>query len=368
MIRITTNGTLRTYQSNLAQSSNALYSAMSKLMTSRNFNAYSADPAAATRAFKIHSSLNATRAQASNNTTVLNKFSTAWDIEDDVIDKLTQDLVQVPALSGLNETNRSTLNAQGQVLRSAAESIVQSLNGKYGDDFIFGGADTKNPPFAIDEEGYLTYRNVRVDADLDQEYIDPVSQKPVPRDPKDPSKGNMTNQDMLEQWARDEHLYVDVGLGFRVENGQVVESTAFDSAISGLEFLDYGVDEDGDPKNVVSIALRLSEIYQGYDAETDTWSAAGNEEDAKRLAQKLTAAQEHMSQAHVTLDTEATYLESNQNRLESTFDSLNTERANIEDVDQVDAILELSWAQTCYNAALQVGANVIPQSLMDYLS
>ena len=363
MIRITTNGTLRTYQSNLAQSSNALYSAMSKLMTSRNFNAYSADPAAATRAFKIHSSLNATNAQASNNTTVLNKFSTAWDIEDDVIDKLTQDLVQVPALSGLNETNRSTLNAQGQVLRSAAESIVQSLNGKYGDDFIFGGADTKNPPFAIDEEGYLTYRNVRVDADLDKEYHDAEGNTW-----KSPDGDPMTNREVLDQWARDEHLYVDVGLGFRVENGQVVESTAFDSAISGLEFLDYGVDEDGDPKNVVSIALRLSEIYQGYDAETDTWSSAGNEEDAKRLAQKLTAAQEHMSQAHVTLDTEATYLESNQNRLESTFDSLNTERANIEDVDQVDAILELSWAQTCYNAALQVGANVIPQSLMDYLS
>ena len=30
--------------------------------------------------------------------------------------------------------------------------------------------------------------------------------------------------------------------------------------------------------------------------------------------------------------------------------------------------MELSWAQTCYNAALQVGANVIPQSLMDYLN
>ena len=34
----------------------------------------------------------------------------------------------------------------------------------------------------------------------------------------------------------------------------------------------------------------------------------------------------------------------------------------------VDAITELVWAQTCYNAALQVGVNVIPQSLMDYLS
>ena len=47
--------------------------------------------------------------------------------------------------------------------------------------------------------------------------------------------------------------------------------------------------------------------------------------------------------------------------------ALGDERANIEDIDQVDAILELSWAQTTYNAALQVGANVIPQSLMDYL-
>ena len=53
--------------------------------------------------------------------------------------------------------------------------------------------------------------------------------------------------------------------------------------------------------------------------------------------------------------------------LKSTFDSLNNELVAIEDIDRVDAILQLSYAQTCYNAALQVGANVIPQSLMDYL-
>ena len=40
---------------------------------------------------------------------------------------------------------------------------------------------------------------------------------------------------------------------------------------------------------------------------------------------------------------------------------------NVEDIDPADAILELVWAQTCYNAALQVGTNVIPQSLMDYM-
>ena len=41
--------------------------------------------------------------------------------------------------------------------------------------------------------------------------------------------------------------------------------------------------------------------------------------------------------------------------------------SNLEDIDPADAILELVWAQTCYNAALQVGTNVIPQSLMDYM-
>ena len=55
MIRVTTNSTLHMYQSNLMQSSNQLYSAMEKLMTGRNFDSYASDPAAATRAFKLHS-------------------------------------------------------------------------------------------------------------------------------------------------------------------------------------------------------------------------------------------------------------------------------------------------------------------------
>ena len=62
MIRVTTNNTLHMYQSNLMRSTNQLYSAMSKMMTGRNFDSSSANPAGATRAFRIYSSLNATNA------------------------------------------------------------------------------------------------------------------------------------------------------------------------------------------------------------------------------------------------------------------------------------------------------------------
>ena len=118
--------------------------------------------------------------------------------------------------------------------------------------------------------------------------------------------------------------------------------------------------------------LRISDVFGGYQhndaANTEgTWVPAGNYDDASRLVSKFEKAHNGLIQEHVELSSQADYLETNQTRLKSTFDSLNNELVAIEDIDRVDAILQLSYAQTCYNAALQVGANVIPQSLMDYL-
>ncbi len=368
MMRVTTNTTLYTYQKNLLKSSNQLYSAMNSLMTGRNFDSYAADPAAATRAFKIHSSLNATNAQYSNNTTVLNKISTAWDVADDMLNKLVSDLGEAPLLSAISGQNLSTANTQGSVIYSGAEALIQSLNSKYDDSFLFNGADTENPPFALEKENgksYVTYRGVRIDdpASLDQAYADENG------DPVLKADGTaMTNREMLEQWSQ-EHQYVDIGIGFSVDqNGKVIDSTAFDASISGTDFIGgFGVDQDGDPTNIVSIMVRLSEIFQDYNEDTRTWGAAGNEEDAKRLLDKFSAAQKELSAQHVNLETKAEYLDTNKSQLESTFSSLNEELMSVEKVDEVDAILTLSSARTSYNAALQAGAHVIPQSLMDYL-
>ena len=375
MMRITTNNTLYTYKNNLLKSSNQLYTAMNQMMSKRNFDTYAADPAAATRAFKIHSSLNATNAQASNNNMVYNKFSSAWDIADDFLDKLAQDLAETPLIKGLNDPNATVRNTFGDVVLSGAESMVQSLNSKYGTDYIFGGADTKNPPFAIETDGdmhYLTYRGIRLD-DPDPTYYDKVyldeNNQPVPVDPADPNGDKMTNRDMLDKWNA-EHLYVDIGKGFEVDKGgNVIDSTAFDAAIRGTDFIGgTDFDADGDPKNIISIMLRTAEIFKGYNEETKEWGPAGDYEDAQRLVNKFRDAQDAVSKQHTALDTKAKYLETNKTQLESTFDALNNERQSIENIDEVEAILTLSWAQTSYNAAIQVGANVIPQSLMDYLN
>lgn len=374
MFRVTTNGTLYTYKQNMLKTSNKLYSAMNTLMTGRNFDSYSADPAAATRAFRLHSSLNATNTQASNNDMVFKKFSTAWDVADSLVNELSHDLAQTPLLEGLNQPNWSNLNTQGDIILSGAKAMVQSLNSTYNGKFLFNGADTENPPFAIVTDGnkhYLTYRGVRLDDpdSLGKNYIDPKTKQPIPKDPNDLTQGYYTNEDMLKKWS-DEHQYVDIGLGFAVDNnGNVLDSTAFDASISGMDFIGgYGLDDDGNPKNIISIMLRSAEIFKGYNQETGKWSAAGDIEDARALVQKFTKAQEDLSNQHVSfLEAQAQFLETNQNQLESTFYAQNEQLNNIERVDQVEAILALVSAQTGYNAALQVGANVVPQSLMDYL-
>lgn len=362
MTRITTNGTLFNYRYNLMTTTNQLNKAMTQVMTQRSFSTYAENPAGATRAFKIHSSLNATRAQYDNNKTVTSKFETAWSIMDGVINDLTHELGKVPAMEGLNGTNLDNLDTQAQILRSGAESIIQSLNGRYDQDFIFAGSDNQEAPFAI-ENGHVTYRGVKVDAELDKVYHDKDGNPIKAKDGHE-----MTNQEVLDMWAKEDPLYVDIGLGFQLDaDGKVVKSTAFDASISGIKVLGYGVDDDGDPKNLASIMLRMAEVFESYDPENkgDPWK--GHEEEANRLINKFNDAHERMSDAHSELMAKTNFLEANGTTLKNTFDSLNTERQSLENVEPADAVMALSWAQLCYSAALQVGVNVIPQSLMDYM-
>lgn len=336
MIRITTGGTLYNYKSQLMNSTNQLNNAYNTVLTGRRFNAYSEDPASATQAFRLRSSLATADKQATNNDTVIKKFSTAWDIIGDVYEDLTIDMGKVPALEGSNDTNLSVLPELGKVLKSGAEAIVQDMNAKYGDNFIFGGAETLEVPFEL-KDGKLYYRGKEVDAMKKADYD-----------------------------AINDSLYVDIGLGFQEADGELINSSAYDSALNGLDFLGYGT-EDGTPNNIVSIMWQMGEIFEGYDIETNTWTN-GTREDAQALMEKLEGAADNLNEMYTKLDADTKYLNTNLDRLTTTKDNLNEQIVNVEDVDKAQAIMDLVWAQQAYNAALKIGTNIIPQSLLDYMN
>ena len=162
--------------------------------------------------------------------------------------------------------------------------------------------------------------------------------------------------------------YVDIGRGLQEDlEGNLIESSAFNQALQGINFLGYGVDEDGDPKNIVSLARRMGELCTQFsDGE---WSDKSEGwEELNRLAKKFEKMSDQLNTMHTDMDADAKALKNNNDLLTDKADTMKEQIHDLEDMDEAEAISSFIWAQYCYNAALKVGNSVLSESLMDYMS
>jgi flagellin-like hook-associated protein FlgL len=162
--RITTNGMFRGYRSNLMKNNKKLHDTITDVQTQRKFNTYAEDPAAASQAWRLRRSFWRNSDQIDNSQYVISKYESAYAAMDAVIDGNTEN----PGLDGLlatiegiSDSAGSTRFALGRELLSTSDSIVSMLNTKYGDDFVFAGADGANIPYEWDGDRLL-YRGIDV--------------------------------------------------------------------------------------------------------------------------------------------------------------------------------------------------------------
>ena len=359
--RITSNAMMKNYKSNLMKSTNVLYNSMTQVMTQRKFNSYAEDPAAATQAFQLRRSAWRTESQIENSQTVTHKFNTAYEAVDSIYETVTT-ITKDETLRALNDPTGGGRKSLGILLDQRAEDLVQSLNAKYGDNFIFAGNDGENVPFSWDEAtGQLLYRGVNVNAGSVPEPGQGATQAEIDAYEKDQADLAKLQQMMKET------TYVDLGMGLQEDaSGNIISTSAFNSALSGLSITGFGVDEEGLPNNVVSIVKELSDILGRCD-EDGNWASTEDQERAVALQKKLDTSLGDITSQHTELSTKVSFLNTNEERLKSTADTLNTQIVGVENVDMADAITAMSYAQHCYNAALRVGTNILSQSLIDYM-
>lgn len=446
MIRATTGGVMRGYRNNLMNSFIASNKARDRVLTQRNFASYAEAPADAARAFRLRMSRLTVNSQYKICEDTYYKYQGAFSCLD-TVDKLidtenggTQlQTLKSTTLKMLNDPTGDARTQLGKVLDEMSETIIQNMNQKYGDTFIFAGADGYNVPFEVttrdDGTKQLLYRGVPVDAAVPEVatgtngqprevgadgsldgtgyYIssDSISTMSLanynalapadqPRvmlnangapEPVD-AEGNFdpngqyvmvttdiktiskedyaeAEQDVakLDYMVNKEKRFVDIGLGFQEnEDGKLIESSGFNEALNGLTFLGYGLDEDGDPKNIYSIVQRLKEITESVPDGEDWSQATYDEFDA--LVGKLEDASSNFKTEYANMDAGTLKLKNNLDILEDNFYNLDTQTANLEDVDMVEAISSFIWAEYAYNAALKVGNSILSQSLMDYMT
>lgn len=452
--RTTTTGSLKTYRYNLQRSGFNMNNSMNTMLTGRVFNSFAEDPSSAALSFQKRRALLRNSSQRSLNSSTQYKFQQAWKAMDQIESNL--DTVSGSAtfkelmLRGENGPDASARNALGQSMKALAENMVQTMNGRYGENFIFAGADglnvpftwgsTKNPDYVADPDAIehfqylmddgtgtntLVGTNDPTQADYEPNPIydpaitdanDPKSIKYVDKnggltnDPNDaaPRKnpaynenasfqfltkdGEPTNDEreagrtlfyrgaavnsndekdlkLLDYYSKEETKYVDIGLGYDTIGGKVESTSVFDCALQGVDFLGgYGLDEDGDPKNVIAMVDRMGDILKNCSSEDGDFASTPEGEEFYRLAYKYEKISSGIKDKYVELDTKSSFLTTNATILETAQYNLQEEITVLEDVDEAQAISDFIFAKYTYDTALKVGNSILAQSLMDYLN
>lgn len=382
--RITTNGLFRNYRTNLSKNNKSLNDAMTTVQTGRKFNTYAEDPAAASKAWRLRRSYWRTGDQIDNTNYAISKYESAYNAMASIVDGdvgngqygLGLDGI-LSSIKGLNGAAGASRAALGKELVQTAENMVSVMNTKYGDDFVFAGADGENVPFEWDGDRLL-YRGIDVntpktdyvredfldeDGNFDQAKYDAAKQAYMEANPTWTDPKTFDNALALNRMAK-EATYLDIGIGMKEkERGEMVTGSAFNTAISGLNFLGYGED-----KNLAALVRELGEIYSRADPDTGEYNNVEDRGRADELVNRLHNAIDYSQGQHVQLDANAKYLRTNLSQLETNKAELDKQIVDTEDKEMGDAITEMTWAKYCYDAALRIGTNILSQSLLDYMS
>jgi len=329
-MRITTSQMLRNYQSNLSKTNYELNSSREKVLTKRNFNRISEDPAAASKAFKLRKEYLQNEDYLENVKSVISHFdaveSSAMQMNDIV--KEANSLI----LEGINGSSsheqRKTIAIS---LRKMQESLVLSANSKFGDTFLFGGQNTSSIPFEL-KDGKLFYFGNDVAS------ADPDVQKKLE---------DMSNENIL----------VDLGFGLTSDAGKIVNNSAFNTAFSGLNVLGFGT-EAGVDKNIVNLLGQFADELEKPELD---------DAKIKELTNQFDISKNEMLDFVTVLGTKSKFLEETESRLTDNKLTLNEKIVSLENVDLSEAITNYSWSQFAYNAALKVGNSILSQSFIDFM-
>lgn len=337
-MRITTSALIRNYKSNLNNSINNLNSARTKVMTNRKFTKGYEDPTGAVR----ESALNWKYARNQDYIDAIDDAQSFQNAQEDAITQINTQArylskqYGLEAMSGTNWTY-DVRKSYAQAFRQAQESMTMSMNASYSDRFVFGGSDGGHTPFELetnaDGSRTLLYRGLPVD--------------------------HPDVQEDLKKMAG-EQVFTDLGFGLAMDDktGKVANSSAFNTALPGINVVGYGRDDNGNSKNIISLAGQIADVLGAEDFDEAKY---------KELLEAFDGARSLLADNLTSIGTRTNFLTNTKERLEDQQLNLTEQYDNVVNVDMAEAITEFSWAQYAYNAALKIGTNILSPSFIDFM-
>lgn len=332
-MRVTTSSMINRYTSRLNSVLSNMNSASMRVTSGRKYDRASQDPTNSVKSAKLR------REHLKNDnyiTNVQDVKSQNETVESSLmkISKMAED-AYVDVLSAVNGTmGPDERMIYASKLREMQQTMVKDLNTSHAGKFVFGGSSTNEPPFNLSDTGVLTYRG------LDVNSTDPAVQA------------------QLNQMAN-ETLYIDLGFGLDVTaDGVVNSSSAYNTAMPGINFLGFGLDANGNPNNLISTLGRLADEFE---------NGTFNENTVKELSNKLDVQRKTVLNTITELGSNNLFLENTEDRLKNNQATYNKKIDATEFIPLDKAIMNFKALEYTYQAALKVGMSILSPSFIDFM-
>ena len=149
--------------------------------------------------------------------------------------------------------------------------------------------------------------------------------------------------------------YDKISADMKIEISQGVTINYNKTAVEILEFKD-----SDDPSRTMNVADLLNDIIDNLGSENKDELLNGNIADLDKAISNLLQKSSEIGAMQNRMESAAT-----QNKSENY--NLNSILSNAEDIDFKETMIEFSTLMTIYKASLQISANILPRTIMDYL-
>jgi flagellin-like hook-associated protein FlgL len=380
-------------------------------VTLRKFTKVSEDTPAAVKAFHIRKDMKRVEGYQSSilhaQGMLTSSETSARHIQEDVLTDVRTEIIY--GLNGSQSSEERSIVANK--LRNLQQEILQTLNSNAAGLYYFGGSSVEQPPFSVDPtDGKLMYR-YKEGANYQYAKLDDLRSEPYGLSLGDPGY-DATEEDAHEasynlyKQLMGAGLFVDIGMGIRVsdqpstyaQDTQFIDrNSVFTYTLPGIEITGVGTRTMLDGATEVSMNLydligtiadsfddkfidgngtmqeytyaRTNELF-GYLTgwnDPDSYTIPGDSTSPLIPGKHHEGVERHVQFSITDIGTKSAYLDFVDTRM-ATRQLDNTEsQQETEGEDLERTLIYFEAQQLAYEAALRMGAQVIPMSIFDYI-
>lgn len=264
-----------------------------------------------------------------------NVLKTLGDTGNDPTKSVEDELREELAGLGVDDSERKS---EIESMLDGSKKIYQTKDGKYTTSETFENTQVNIGSISIDE---IDNEISKIDADNDG-VADDLANADRLKELSDIRKGVVS--------------YNQINADMKIEISQGVIVDYNKTACEILEFTD-----PEDPSRTINVADLFNDIINNLNSEDGKEALTG-----ENLAD--------LDKAITNLLTKSSEIGAMQNRMESAKTQNESENenltailSNVEDIDFTEKMIDFSTLMTVYKASLQISANILPKTIMDYL-